>query len=220
MRPPAVLTSRRQGHPCPLAPCRASARRPCWLYGSNAIPGHCCLAGPPPGGRTSGRPCSCAWWRAAGARANLRGSTAASSTVGLRGVARVPEPALLAERRQDAKRMRDRAEASIERAKGRMPVASVRRWDTGNPEPAAPTTQGASGEMARTAPSLRHPRRGQPGAVFRLKPFPAGSLTAPRRVLTVRDSPVAASAFPRTWGVPPGGVRSACLRRRITRSAR
>jgi hypothetical protein len=30
--------------------------RPDWLYGGNAIPGHCHLAGPPPGGRTSGRP--------------------------------------------------------------------------------------------------------------------------------------------------------------------
>ena len=150
IRPPAVLTSRRQGHPCPLAPCRASARRPCWLYGSNAIPGHCCLAGPPPGGRTSGRPCSCAWWRAAGARANLRGSTAASSTVGLRGVARANRAALMAERSQDGEA---------------RPASSDRR---------AGCPQGASGEMAWTAPSLRHlgasgrqgpaiPRLHQPG---------------------------------------------------------
>jgi hypothetical protein len=36
--------------------------------------------------------------------------------------------------------MRDRAEASIERAKGRMPEASVRATGTGSPEPALPTT--------------------------------------------------------------------------------
>jgi len=28
LRPAAALASRRQGHPCPLPPCRASARRP------------------------------------------------------------------------------------------------------------------------------------------------------------------------------------------------
>jgi hypothetical protein len=40
------------------------------------------------------------------------------------------EPAYAAERRQDAE-----AKAASERAKGRMPVASVRRRGMGSPEP-------------------------------------------------------------------------------------
>ena len=47
LRPAAALTSGRQCHPWPLPP-----------------------AGPPPGGRTSGRPCSCALWRAACVQTN------------------------------------------------------------------------------------------------------------------------------------------------------
>jgi hypothetical protein len=50
--------------------------------------------------------------------------------MGPRGVARAPEPALLASEGMDAE-----SEASMERAQGRMPVASVRLRGTGNPEP-------------------------------------------------------------------------------------
>ena len=134
--------------------------------------------------------------------------------IGPRGVAGALEPALAASAGGRPKRrwhgVRGGQDGHRERPGDRGPqslactnpcVASVRRDGTGNPEPAS----------SRAATS---------GAVFRLRPIPTGSLTAPRRVLTVRDSPVAASAFPRTWGVPPGGVLSARLRRRITRSAR
>jgi hypothetical protein len=50
LRPAAALAVRPAGHPCPR---RSSGRL---LHRSKAIPGHCCLAGPPPAGRTSRRP--------------------------------------------------------------------------------------------------------------------------------------------------------------------
>jgi hypothetical protein len=228
-----------------------------WFHGSNAIPGHCCLGGPPPAGRTdftaagasmppgalpglrpaaappggrartrsgAGRSCRRISFVAAGLCSAESGlgwqadsadhRPAATSGSGPRGVAGALEPALAA----SAGRMPKRSWRGVSGGQdghGECPgdrgpqslactnplVASVRRDGTGSPEPAS----------SRAATS---------GAVFRLRPIPTGSLTAPRRVLTVRDSPVAASAFPRTWGVPPGGVRFARLRRRILRSAR
>ena len=129
---PAGFNLRLQGHPCPLQPCRASARRPHSLYGGNAIPGHCCLAGPSPGGRTSGRPCSCAFWRAAFVQTKF---CPGWRNVGLLGVAPADRAALMAERSQDGEA---------------RPASSDRR---------AGCPQGASGETAGATPSLRHPRR-------------------------------------------------------------
>jgi hypothetical protein len=109
-------------------------------------------------GRTSGRPCSCALWRAACVQTNRRSVTAGFSTVGLLGMAGSLEPALIA----SAGRMPKRA--SMERPEGRRaPIrrrrigraGSVRETGTGRPEPASPATLRASGEMTRATPSLR-----------------------------------------------------------------
>jgi hypothetical protein len=188
LRPPAALASRQQCHPWPLLPWRASARRPRWLHGSNAIPGHCCLGGPPPAGRagfTAAMPslaiaalaglrppaappggrvrarCGarrssrrifvaaglCPAVPGAGWRADSADRTSAATPVGLRGVARAPEPALMAERSRPirfAYRCPLRSEASIERPEGRRaPIrrrrigrgVNARRDGTGHPEP-------------------------------------------------------------------------------------
>ena len=114
-----------------------AAWRPHWLYGGSAIPGHCRLAGPPPGGRTSGRPCSCAEKRAACVRTN-RESTAEreqspAGTVSFdRWIARgcpCQSSGVDSERRQDA---------------GSELASSDRR---------AGCPKGASGEMAWATPS-------------------------------------------------------------------
>ena len=182
------------------------------LHARRAIPGPGGLAGPPPGGRTSGRPCSCACL-ARGVRSD-ESRAAVRQTLDGSGLpmpwsrrcwpsaGRMPKRGQhRASEGQDARSERPAMGHGQPRACGTHDAGSVGRDGTSSPEPAS----------SRAATSR---------AVFRLKPIPAGSLTAPRRVLTVRNSPVAASAFPRTWGVPPGGVRFASLRRRITRSAR
>jgi hypothetical protein len=163
LRPAAALALRLQGHPCPLPPSRASARRPPWLYGCRGIHAPCSLPGPPPGGRTgftaagaSMPPAAFPGLRPAaappGGRARARSGAPRSfrrissvsacpwPTVGRLGVARAMEPALLAERRQDA----EARPASSERKAGCLERASG-DTGTGSPELASPT-------------SVRHPR--------------------------------------------------------------
>jgi hypothetical protein len=166
LRPAAALISRPQGHPCPLQPWRASARRP-------RLPAAVFVRVLARGGRSdeSGRDAPSRW--------TARGGPCHGAGVAGRAQAGC------------------RSEASIERAEGRMPEASVRRHWHGRPRacvtherPATRTARGcpchgaglagerrqdaeakpawsdrkagclkgASGEMAWVAPSLRHPR--------------------------------------------------------------
>jgi hypothetical protein len=162
MRPPAVLTSRRQGHPCPLAPCRASARRP-HLRAAVFVR---VVARSGRSGESAGIDCRFLnRWAA-------RGCPCQSSGVDGRA-----QPGW-------------RSEASIERPEGRMPAGSVRRDGMDSPEPASPWSvratgsrnpspaptrpQGAFGGMARAAPSLRHPGQRLPGLFFASSRFQRG----------------------------------------------
>jgi hypothetical protein len=152
------------------------ARRPHWLYGGSAIPGHCHLAGPPPGGRTGftaavpslatatlpglrpaaappGGRVRALFWRAAVVQTNLRSGGAMPRRSG-KGVAsgfRGPEARGYT---------RWTARGCPCQSSG---VDSERRQDAGSElassDRRAGCPSGASGEMARATPSLRHPRR-------------------------------------------------------------
>ncbi len=129
------------------------------LYGAGASlpPAALAARGPPApaAGRTSGRPCSCAIWRAMRVQTNQGHGASIDRRLG---AAVSPEPALLAERRQDAVA---RA-ASSERKAGCL--------------------ERASGRRGPAVPSLRDPRRGAwapPTAPYTTPPSTVALATRP-----------------------------------------
>jgi hypothetical protein len=119
------------------------------LHARRAIPGPGGLAGPPPGGRTSGRPCSCAWWRAAFLQTNPNVCFLVNRWTARGGPCQSSRPC-------------QRAQAGC-------------RSELARSDRRAGCPQGASGEMARATPSLRHPRRSERPAMGHGQPRACGT---------------------------------------------
>ena len=84
-------------------------------------------------------------------RAEEKRPSSRGAQVVQRGVARANRAGLGNERRQDAE-----SDAGRERTKGRMPVVSVRRDGTGNPEPRERVRPDSQAEAYATSPFRSH----------------------------------------------------------------